>query len=135
MSTVGNTADAPTKGLQVNVILKSGGNDFHGSGFYAFQNHVFQGNNIDAALNAQGISAPGQLEFRTDYSGDLGGRLVRNKLWFYAGARRRTQKQDTLQCFQPNGDTRTTAEMTDAEKNAISHRGRAFRLLVEACFR
>ena len=38
-------------------------------------------------------------------------------------------------CFQPDGDTRTTAEMTDAEKNAISHRGRAFRLLVEACFR
>ena len=38
-------------------------------------------------------------------------------------------------CFQPKGDTRTTAEMTDAEKNAISHRGRAFRLLVEACFK
>ncbi len=38
-------------------------------------------------------------------------------------------------CFQPKGETRTTAEMSDAEKNAISHRGRAFRLLVEACFR
>jgi len=38
-------------------------------------------------------------------------------------------------CFQPIGEHRTTAEMTDAEKNAISHRGRAFRLLVEACFR
>lgn len=37
-------------------------------------------------------------------------------------------------CFQPSGETRTTAEMSDAEKNAISHRGRAFRLLVEACF-
>jgi XTP/dITP diphosphohydrolase len=37
-------------------------------------------------------------------------------------------------CFQPVGGTRTTAEMTDAEKNAISHRGRAFRKLVEACF-
>ena len=37
-------------------------------------------------------------------------------------------------CFQPTGDTRTTAEMTNAEKNAISHRGRAFRKLVEACF-
>ena len=33
------------------------------------------------------------------------------------------------------GGTRTTAEMTDAEKNAISHRGRAFRMMVEACFR
>jgi XTP/dITP diphosphohydrolase len=38
-------------------------------------------------------------------------------------------------CFQPQGDARTNAEMTEAEKNAISHRGRAFRLLVEACFK
>ncbi len=38
-------------------------------------------------------------------------------------------------CFQPKSDTRTTAEMSDTEKNAISHRGRAFRRLVEACFR
>ena len=41
-------------------------------------------------------------------------------------------------CFQPvgqaGGDMRTTAEMSDAEKNAISHRGRAFRMMVEACF-
>ena len=37
-------------------------------------------------------------------------------------------------CFRPIGERRTTAEMTDEEKNAISHRGRAFRLLVEACF-
>lgn len=37
-------------------------------------------------------------------------------------------------CFQPKGDTRTTAEMSDAEKNAISHRGQAFRMMVEACF-
>ena len=37
-------------------------------------------------------------------------------------------------CFQPTGGIRTTAEMSDAEKNAISHRGRAFRMMVEACF-
>lgn len=38
-------------------------------------------------------------------------------------------------CFQPLGETRTTAEMGAHEKNAISHRGRAFGRLVEACFR
>jgi XTP/dITP diphosphohydrolase len=38
-------------------------------------------------------------------------------------------------CFRPQGETRTAAQMTDEEKNAISHRGRAFRMLVEACFR
>ncbi|WP_181768809.1 RdgB/HAM1 family non-canonical purine NTP pyrophosphatase [Streptomyces albidus (ex Kaewkla and Franco 2022)] len=32
--------------------------------------------------------------------------------------------------LQPDGDTRTCAEMTPEEKNAISHRGRAFRALV-----
>jgi XTP/dITP diphosphohydrolase len=31
--------------------------------------------------------------------------------------------------FQPHGETRTTAEMDPAEKDAISHRGRAFRAL------
>jgi XTP/dITP diphosphohydrolase len=31
--------------------------------------------------------------------------------------------------FQPLGETRTTAEMDPAEKDAISHRGRAFRAL------
>jgi XTP/dITP diphosphohydrolase len=34
--------------------------------------------------------------------------------------------------FVPDGGSRTTAEMTAAEKDAISHRGRAFRAIVPA---
>ena len=33
--------------------------------------------------------------------------------------------------FVPAGDSRTFSEMTDAEKNDVGHRGRAFRALVE----
>ncbi len=33
--------------------------------------------------------------------------------------------------FVPNGETRTTAELTPAEKDAISHRGKAFRALAK----
>jgi XTP/dITP diphosphohydrolase len=33
--------------------------------------------------------------------------------------------------FVPDGETRTTAEMSPAEKDAISHRGRAFRALAQ----
>jgi XTP/dITP diphosphohydrolase len=36
--------------------------------------------------------------------------------------------------FQPLGESRTLAEMSAEEKNAISHRGEAFRKLVAACF-
>lgn len=32
--------------------------------------------------------------------------------------------------FYPEGETRTFAEMTDAEKDAVSHRGRALRALI-----
>ena len=35
--------------------------------------------------------------------------------------------------FQPEGHTRTFAEMTDREKNAVSHRGRAFARFAAAC--
>jgi non-canonical purine NTP pyrophosphatase (RdgB/HAM1 family) len=34
--------------------------------------------------------------------------------------------------FQPEGSSRTFAEMTEAEKDAASHRGRAYRMLAEA---
>ena len=36
--------------------------------------------------------------------------------------------------FVPEGGSRTFAEMTEAEKNAISHRGRALRAFINTCF-
>ena len=33
--------------------------------------------------------------------------------------------------FVPDGDSRTTGEMSPAEKDAISHRGRAFRAMAQ----
>lgn len=36
--------------------------------------------------------------------------------------------------FQPDGEVRTFAEMTHAEKNALSHRGAAIAALLKGCF-
>jgi len=33
--------------------------------------------------------------------------------------------------FEPDGESRTSAELDPAEKDAISHRGKAFRALAE----
>jgi XTP/dITP diphosphohydrolase len=57
-------------------------------------------------------------------SGTVEGRLLR--------ARRGSGGFGYDPIFLPNGHDRTTAEMSAAEKNAISHRGRAFRALVPA---
>ena len=43
VQTTGVDADRPTKGVQVSAVVKSGGNEFHGSGFYAATNKQFSG--------------------------------------------------------------------------------------------
>jgi XTP/dITP diphosphohydrolase len=59
--------------------------------------------------------------------GRLDGTLLR--------ARRGTNGFGYDPIFVPLGESRTTAELTAAEKDAISHRGRAFRALVPALAR
>ena len=43
-----------TQGVQINAIVKSGGNDFHGGGNWAQTDHHFQSNNIDDRVEGAG---------------------------------------------------------------------------------
>jgi hypothetical protein len=93
----GGTADIAQAGIYMNVIPKSGGNDFHGRYGAVFTGSSLQGNNIDAALNAQGITTAAQsTSYFSDLSGDMGGRIVRDKLWFYGSLRDRRSKTGVL---------------------------------------
>ena len=76
----GHSADTPNMGLQLNAIVKSGGNDFTGSAYYAYTGRRLQSDNIGRYTN---IIAPERLEYRDDANFELGGRLVPNKLWFF----------------------------------------------------
>ncbi len=103
VTTVGNTAESPTKGLQINVLLKSGGNDFHGSGFFAKTGHRFESDNLTPALRQRGITRGNPVNNRTDASGELGGRMIPDKLWFYYSTRRREEQVGILNVFKPDG--------------------------------
>jgi hypothetical protein len=80
---VGGTADTQTSGVRMNVIPKEGGNAFHGMGSILFSDSNFYSQNYNDELKAQGLSAPGRLEQLEDYSGQLGGPLVKNRVWFF----------------------------------------------------
>ena len=74
-------------GAQVNVVLKSGSNDFHGSLFEFHRN---------AALDARNFFAPGGESkpkyIRNQFGGAIGGPIVRNRTFFfgdYEGTRSR----------------------------------------------
>ena len=105
VSTVGNTAEAPTKGLQINVILKSGGDQFHGTGFFGGTNHRLEFNNVNDKLRARGVTGGNPVNSRWDGSGELGGRIIRNKLWFYYSTRRRAERVQTFNAFHDDGVT------------------------------
>jgi hypothetical protein len=106
MQTVGSDAEAATRGVQLNAIVKSGGNTFHGGTVVHLTHGKLQSDNIDDDLKAQGITSGNPLKGRNDYFGDLGGRIIMNKLWFYAAARRRTQQAQVLGAQpKPDGST------------------------------
>ncbi len=101
--TVANDAEMPRIGIFFTAIVKSGGNAFHGGASYSDTNNHFQSNNITSTLAAQGINAPPNLNSRYDSGGDLGGKIIQDKLWFYSSVRKRNNSNDILNAFQPDG--------------------------------
>ncbi|MCU1229553.1 MAG: hypothetical protein JWO97_2437, partial [Acidobacteria bacterium] len=64
----------------INVITKSGGNDFHGDAFGYYDNDGLQ-TNAKSVVSDNGT--PGGFT-RKDFGLDAGGYLMRDKLWFFA---------------------------------------------------
>lgn len=85
--TYGNTADVAQPGAVTDVIVKSGGNTFHGRAHEQYMSNRFQSTNLDDALRAQGLRTGDGLRYYQDLAVDLGGRVVRDKLWFYGAYR------------------------------------------------
>ena len=109
--TIGNSAEVPSRGVNLNAVVKSGGNDFHSTTSYNKTSAKFQANNIDEELAAQGITSGVGLSNRYSISSDLGGRIIRDKLWFYGAARRQIDDQEPLNTFMPDGTPAVAKEV------------------------
>ena len=66
-------------GAQVNVILNSGSNDFHGSAFEFLRNAALDARNFFAPA-----SEPKPKYIRNQFGGSLGGPISRNRTFFFA---------------------------------------------------
>ena len=75
-------------GATVNVITKSGGNEFHGVGSLFHRNEAFDSSNsLDTAMT----DAPDLRRF--DYSVALGGPIVKDRIFFFGSSERITEKR------------------------------------------
>jgi hypothetical protein len=90
----GNANEGRSSGAQVNLVTKSGSNDWHGAAFEFYRGTGFEAN--DWFSNAAGV--PRTPLVRNTFGGALGGPIWKNKLFFfysYEGRRDATSTGET----------------------------------------
>ena len=84
ISTAAKGAESQNSGANVSFVIKSGSNTFHGAYLAAWQDDSFQSNNVNDRLLKRGLTVSSNKFTRyNDYNFDLGGPVLKNKLWFY----------------------------------------------------
>ena len=83
----GGMAESESPGFAVQIVPRDGGNDFSGSFFANGASSAMIGSNFSDDLRAKGLRAPNKLLSVYDLSGALGGRLIRDRVWFFGSTR------------------------------------------------
>lgn len=100
-------------GTVVNIVLKEGGNKFHGSGWWFGQRSALDANSF--FNNAQGIEKPDHL--RDQYGFSLGGPIKREKTFFFVDFEKQRQSDPLhIDAFVP-----TAAERMGDFRNSLQH--------------
>jgi hypothetical protein len=101
-------------GCNINVVTKSGGNDFHGGAFYLYNDDGMTSDTIDGSTFDQGTFE------RENYGFDFGGPILKDKLFFY-GAYEKFETATVNQFGSADDDSfpRSGTDFTTAELNQI----------------
>jgi Carboxypeptidase regulatory-like domain len=87
----GGDVSVQSSGLSINLITKSGSNVYKGSTVGTFQNNAMQGNNVSEDAFKKGTTgflSGAPIKYIYNISAEVGGPLVKNKLWWWAAADR-----------------------------------------------
>jgi hypothetical protein len=95
VGTAAHGPEWPLPGVQMQFIVKSGGNHYHGSVYGDYENKALQSFNIDqdqigrGAQSGRGLSSreANRLWSYHDINADVGGYITRDKAWWYFSGR------------------------------------------------
>ena len=102
VQTVGSNAEMPRRGLLVDAVMKSGGNDFHGTAVVYGSGRALEGDNIDDTLEAAGIRLASCTPCRTSPAPWAAGSSGTSS-GFSAAPGIRTVSRDILDAYDPDG--------------------------------
>lgn len=96
----GASGEAAGPGALLNFAVKSGGDTYHGETWLDYQNGSLVSDNVPSAFKtsggrdddgfvapAGGVAKGNRITSKYDVNSGLGGRIIREKLWFYASGR------------------------------------------------
>jgi hypothetical protein len=101
----GGLGESDIGGPIMNIIPRSGGNNFNGTAFFSNAGEWSSGNNLTdeiRALNPNLREAPGVIK-AYDWSASLGGPIKRDRLWFF-GSYRDLSSQTGMEGIQANAN-------------------------------
>jgi hypothetical protein len=87
----GGDVSVQSSGLSINLVTKSGSNVFKGSAVGTFQNDKMQGNNVSEEQFTRGTTgflSGAPIHKIYNVSGEYGGPILKNRLWFWGAADR-----------------------------------------------
>jgi hypothetical protein len=95
VGTASHGPEWPLPGVQMQAVVKSGGNQYHGSVYGDYENRALQSFNVDADQIRRGArggpsSSPreaNRLWSDHDINADVGGYITRDRIWWYGSTR------------------------------------------------
>jgi hypothetical protein len=88
IGTDSNDASMPTPGVQINAVVKSGGNQFRGDLYIDFQHSSLQGHNVSDEQKQQGLGEGTRITKYYDPNLGIGGPIKRDKIWYFISLRK-----------------------------------------------
>ena len=86
-TTSGGLGEAEVGGPTLSIVPKSGGNTVAGQLYLSGVTEGMVGSNYSDELRDRGLSTPGQLIKQWDFTGGVGGPIMRDRIWYYLTAR------------------------------------------------
>lgn len=116
-----------TTGGVVSAITKTGSNLWHGSAGFYYRDNTFQGSqrptvrlNPADQTKAEVFTTPEDDILRFEPTFDLGGPVLRDRLWFYVGYAPEVDQTKRTVTFRANGQT-ATFEQNEVDHNLLAN--------------
>jgi hypothetical protein len=95
-------AEVAAGGVRVNMIPKDGGNTFKGGGFFGGTASGWQANNLTDDLRARGFRFRNFVDHVQDFNFNMGGPILKDKLWFFSTVRHVSVDEGVGNSFYPS---------------------------------